>query len=99
MGLQSHTRKQHFIPVFYLKNFCNNDGLLTVYNCKTGKYYRKKPDNICYDEYLYETEWEHEIEIGEDESKKFVLFNEIEKHFAERERVFSKTLKKIKSYM
>lgn len=89
------TKKQHFIPVFYLKNFCDSNGFLNVYNCKSATYYLIKPDNICYNKFLYETEWAYPHESSDDELKKYILFNNIEKHFAERERVFSKTLRKI----
>ena len=50
-------KKEHFVPQFYLKNFANTNGFLDIYDCNTSKFKEIQPNNICYENYLYETKW------------------------------------------
>ncbi|HIW75664.1 MULTISPECIES: DUF4238 domain-containing protein [Gordonibacter] len=48
------TKKQHWIPQFYLKYFANERGELHAYNSKIDKFYSTNTRNICEKNYLYE---------------------------------------------
>lgn len=86
MEKQIITKKQHYIPKFYLKNFCNEKGSLIVYDPKYRNYSSKTPAQICYADYLYETA----VNDG------FFLFaNDIEKQFSKNETVYANTISKI----
>lgn len=85
------TKKQHYLPQFYLYNFANNSGKLWVYDRLSGNIFSSSPRDIACENYLYETRWENaNPELGE-----FVLPNQIEKQFAEQEGEYSKLLKRI----
>lgn len=53
-----HTKHQHYIPVFYLKNWCNidknRDSKLWFYMIKTKQIGQPTIDSICYQNNLYE---------------------------------------------
>ena len=86
-----NTVKEHYVPQFYLRNFADEKGLLHIFDFKQNKYFTQSPKNICYENNLYETKWEHAtLKLGE-----FVLPNHIEKVFCEYEGEFSKVLTKI----
>ena len=84
-------KKEHFVPQFYLKNFVNTNGFLDIYDCNTSKFKEIQPNNICYENYLYETKWcNANKRLG-----KFVLENSIENAFMQYEKEFAELLKKI----
>ena len=86
-------KREHFVPQFYLKSFTDNNGLLHVFDRKEDTYFTCKPENICLERNLYETEWENANEkLG-----KFVLQNSIEDNFAVAEERYSNILKKLLS--
>ena len=85
------TKKQHYIPQFYLKNFAGNDGKLWVYDRIEKKYFKSDPKDICCEKYLYEMPWENaNPKLG-----KYILPNQIEDDFAKKESEYSKLLEKI----
>lgn len=85
------TKKQHYLPQFYLKNFVGDKGKIWTYDRSKEKIYACNPRDIACENYLYETRWENaNSELGE-----FVLPNHIEKQFAEQEGKYSKLLKRI----
>lgn len=87
------TKKQHYIPQFYLNNFTNDSGKLWVYDRLNRKFFASSPRDIASEKYLYETRWEDaNPKLGD-----FVLPNQIENKFAEQEREYSKLLQKIVS--
>lgn len=89
--IQKGTRKQHYVPQFYLQNFKDNEGKLCVYSKKEKKFYKSSPRDICHKRYLYETEWkEPSNEIGQ-----FILFNHLEKLMSERESKYAPVIYKI----
>lgn len=49
------TKRQHYIPVFLLKNFCNINGQVSVHDKTSNKSFLTKPKNICFEDYLYES--------------------------------------------
>ena len=87
------TKKQHYLPQFYLDNFTNKNGKLWIYDRLKGNIFSSSPRDIACENYLYETRWENaNSKLGE-----FVLPNQIEKQFAEQEGRYSKLLKRIVS--
>lgn len=85
------TKKQHYIPQFYLNNFTNDSGKLWVYDRLKEKIYACSSRDIACENYLYETCWENaNPKLG-----KFVLPNQIENKFAVKESRYSKLLQKI----
>ena len=85
------TKRQHYVPQFYLYLFADNDNKLHVFNIKKEKWFSCPPKNICYKDYLYETPWEE----ANPDLEKLVLPNQIEKNFGERESAYKALLKKI----
>lgn len=55
---QQMTKKQHYIPQFYLNNFMNDSGKLWVYDRLKEKIYACSPKDTACENYLYETRWE-----------------------------------------
>lgn len=87
------TKKQHYLPQFYLDNFTNNKGKLWIYDQLKRNIFTSSPRDIACENYLYETRWENaNPDLGD-----FVLPNRIEKKFAEQEGRYSKLLKRIVS--
>ena len=54
MGKQKITKRQHYVPQFYLKNWCNNENKLWCYDTKIGEIYKTTPNDCCYIKYCYE---------------------------------------------
>lgn len=85
------TKRQHYVPQFYLGFFTDNTNKLHVFNVKRNELFSCPPKDICYEEYLYETPWkEANPKLG-----KFILPNEIENNFGRRESAYNALLKKI----
>ena len=85
------TKKQHYVPQFYLRNFTSEDNKLWVFDRVKREYYCKTPKEVCYEKYLYETPWKDENpKLG-----KFVLENQIENYFADKEGEYSYLIKRI----
>ena len=85
------TKKQHYVPQFYLRNFTSDDNKLWVFDRVKREYYLRTPKEVCFAKYLYETPWNGENpKLG-----KFVLENQIENYFADREGEYSPLLKRI----
>ena len=82
------TKKQHFVPQFYLRQFIDSDNFLYCYNKTNGKRFPAHTDDICFKEYGYEVT----SSFG---NAKFLLPNEIEKMFSELENEYNKVLKSI----
>lgn len=46
--------RQHFVPKFYLKKFCNDKNLLEVFSCKDRRRQPPRgPKGLCYEKYFY----------------------------------------------
>ena len=85
------TKKQHYVPQFYLRNFTSDDNKLWVFDREKKEYYHSAPKDICFEKFLYETPWEDaNPKLG-----KYVLENQIEDYFAEKEGEYSSLLRKI----
>lgn len=85
------TRRQHYVPQFYLRNFTNDTKKFWVYDRLKSEYFISQPKAICQKDFLYETEWkEANSKLG-----KYVLPNDIEKTFSYQEKEYSDIVKKI----
>lgn len=85
------TKKQHYIPQFYLRYFLNDRGKLWLYDRLKKNYFQSYPKDICREDWLYETPWEDaHPKLGE-----FVLPNELENDFSELEGESNTILKKV----
>ena len=82
------TRKQHFVPQFYLRQFIDTDNFLHCYRKTNGKRFPAHTDDICFREYGYEVN----ASFG---NSKFLLPNEIEKMFRSLENEYNQVLKSI----
>ena len=85
------TKKQHKVPVFYLKRFEDNTGFLYCFDKKTGKTFPARPKDICFSDYLYEVKttepWSN--------NNKFLLPNNIEDMFVPLEREYNHVVQNI----
>ena len=80
----NETKHQHFVPKFYLENF-SKDGRLFVYDRKESRFFQSTPEKMCKQNYIYETAWESaDSKLG-----KYVLFNQLEQHFSNKETKWS----------
>lgn len=52
----SITKRQHFVPRFYLRNFTNMDGQLHAYRRDNGARFKTTPENVCAQNHLYEVD-------------------------------------------
>lgn len=78
------TKKQHYIPEMYLKNFCNDKGYIWRYNLSYRNYQQVTPAQTGYTEFLYETPWKRPI----GDNKQFALVNYLENRFRDRENFY-----------
>lgn len=85
------TKKQHYVPQVYLRNFLTASNELFVYDRQKSMYFRCRSQDICREDYLYETLWENAIsQLG-----KYVLPNQIENAFSGYEGVYGTLLRKL----
>lgn len=84
------TKKQHYVPRFYLKNFYLDNEMWAL---RGNKIYGTSIEDICTQSYLYETEWNQPPEKCK--SQKFVLANQIENELSKKEHLYAESLKKI----
>ena len=85
------TRKQHYIPRFYLERFTDSSRKLWIYDASRDIVFEKSPEGACVRTDLYETEW---IEANE-KLGKYVLPNDIEDLYSRYEAEFSAFLREL----
>lgn len=51
---QQYTKKQHYVPTFYLQGFTNSQGKLEVFNCQSGRAHKIGPKGTAYRDNYYE---------------------------------------------
>lgn len=91
LSVEQIVKAQHYVPVFYLKNFTDSSGKLQVYDRVEQKFLSPFPKNICCSRFLYETPWEDtKVNLG-----KHVLCNNIEKKFSEYESDYSALIRRL----
>ena len=79
------TVKQHYVPRFYLEQFIGKDGFIWGWNIEKKKRFPTQPSDICFINNYYEAE----LNNSNSESKKFLLYNEIEKTLSKMESKYS----------
>lgn len=83
---QKITKRQHFVPQFYLKNFTCDNGKLTMYDRRKKKIINDVVSkDLCKVDYLYETYWEN----GSLYHDKYLVPNYFEKKFAKKESKYA----------
>lgn len=82
------TKKQHFIPRFYLKNFSDNGKTMYRYDKSTGNIASVSINSACYQDYLYEFK---------DENDNLCYCNLIENKLSKWEHEFSIVINSIKN--
>ena len=80
------TRKQHWLPQFYLRHFANSSGQLHAYSRSNGVFYRTKVENVCSKRDLYEVQYS---DIEADSDDKYYAQNLIETKLSESESQIS----------
>lgn len=85
------TKKQHYVPQFYLKKFTDLNGFLHIYNTLKNKLLHTRPKDFAYDKYLYEMPYQKPSKTGDE----FLLVNYIENIFAKYEIEFADLLNKL----
>lgn len=79
-------KHQHYVPQFYLRNFCNEHGRIHVYDKKSGKSYETAPRNVAGERYFYDCEDLAEI-LGDKQG--------VEKYLSAQEGLISGYLNKL----
>ena len=80
------TRKQHWVPRFYLRHFADSSGQLHAYNKSSGVFYRTKVEDVCSKRDLYEVQYS---DIEADSDDKYYAQNLIETKLSESESQIS----------
>lgn len=80
------TRKQHWVPRFYLRHFADSSGQLHVYNKNSGVFYRTKVEDVCSKRDLYEVRYSN---IVNDSDDKYYAQNLIKAKLSENESQIS----------
>ena len=80
------TRKQHWVPQFYLRHFADSSGRLYAYSKSSGDFYRTKVENVCSKRDLYEVRYS---DIEADSGDKYYAQNLIETKLSENESQIS----------
>lgn len=83
------TRKQHYVPRFYLNGFCNSENFLYVYDKELDKYRESVPNNICFQNDLYE------LGTLEFEEKVTIFTNKIEDLYCRNEGKFASCINSV----
>ena len=73
------TKRQHYVPRFYLRYFTNPDGKLNVYRRDADAFFLSAPEGVCSENYLYEV---RHLGFGEENSSPEFLRNYIENQMA-----------------
>jgi len=82
------TKKEHYVPQFYLRGFTNEKGYIAVFDTKDKKYFNARPEDICHIKYLYETKNESNAGLfGE-----YICLNDIEQLFSKKEKDYAALL-------
>ncbi len=84
------TKKQHYVPQFYLKYFSNNEKVV-VYDKKCLRMFSSNIRDICCKKHLYETEWKKPVNV----MGNYLLYNDLEEDLSRKESKYSPLLSKI----
>ncbi len=56
--MKQRTKRQHFVPRFYLNNFCDSDGYIWTHDSRRGEVRRTTPENTGFETNIYSPEVE-----------------------------------------
>lgn len=85
------TKRQHYVPQFYLRNFANKENHVWVYDRKKQRIFQSPPRAICQEDDLYEVKWKNvDPCLG-----KYVLRNRIENMLREKEGIYQNVVHEI----
>lgn len=84
-------KKQHYVPQFYLKSFCDESGKLTAFCPKQNEFKKIAPNNICFEKNLYETP----AKDCDDALGSYINCNDIEDIYGKYESDFATLLRTI----
>ena len=84
------TKKQHYVPQFYLKYFSNNEKVV-VYDKKCLRMFSSNIRDICCKKHLYETEWLKPVNA----MGNYLLYNDLEEDLSRKESKYAPLLSKI----
>lgn len=73
------TKRQHYVPRFYLRYFTNPDGQLHACRRENGTCFKTSPENVCAENYLYEVDLNG---VDGDEAAHALLDNYIERQLS-----------------
>lgn len=91
MSNQNHTKRQHYVPQFLLKNFSVDGKRVTVWDRKQRVFFESGVKDICCLDDLYEVKWkDSNPKLGT-----YVLDNKLEKEFSQAEGSASSVIKHI----
>ena len=87
---QQRTRKQHYVPQFYLRHFSSNEKVI-VCDKKSMQIFKSNIRDVCCKNHLYETEWEKPTSaIGN-----YILYNDVETDLSRKESEYAPFLSSI----
>ena len=82
------TKRQHYVPQFYLKLFTDQDSFLYCYNKNSEKKFKARAKDVCCEEHYYEVS----VPNSEIYRSKFLLENDIEKRLQSDESKYKPVL-------
>ncbi|WP_294420913.1 DUF4238 domain-containing protein [uncultured Senegalimassilia sp.] len=85
------TKRQHYVPQFYLKNFCDSTGFLWGWDKLKKGIFKCATKDICQSAFLYE----NELKNANPKCGKFILPNSIENTLANMEGEFSTCISQV----
>lgn len=89
---QQVTKKQHYVPQFYLRHFCDENGRVWVCELGNHKIFQTVPENICQEKYLYEVPWEESVF-----NQEYIFLNQQEQAFSDFESGICKLIDNLHS--
>ena len=91
LGNKTKKKRQHYVPIFYLDNFTNENGTFWIHDKDNSRSFESNPNNVCSENYLYEFESNDCVFSN----GKHLLPNSIENKFAELEGDWSKLIQTV----
>lgn len=83
------TKKQHYVPQMYLRNFSDSSERIFALNKKMKKIYKSNIRDICAKNNLYETKWK----VAPAPQEIYILRNKTENQLAKMEERFAEVLR------
>lgn len=87
-----NTKKQHWIPQFYLRCFSDAHGGLHAYNSQSDKFYPTNTRDTCSSNYLYEVP---RSQKHSEDGTRFLQLNRIENQLSRTEHLLAQSYSKL----